>query len=84
MADLISPTGDTSNVLSSNTAHSNSLDLINFSIITLLSYLKAIFKYLLTSSILLAIFIPIDEPHLAGFIITGYSISIALRGLLFL
>ena len=77
--DFISPIVDTLILLSSRIAHSNSLALINFSIITLLSYLKATFIYLFNSLMLFAIFIPIEEPHDAGLIITGNSISIFFR-----
>jgi len=66
---------DTIIFLSSRIAHSKSLACINFSIITLLSYLKAFFICLFNSFMLLAIFIPIDEPQDAGLIITGKSIS---------
>lgn len=71
--DLISPTVDTCIFLLSKIAHSSSIALINFSIMTLLSYLNATFMYLFNSFKLLAIFIPNDEPHDAGLIITGNS-----------
>ena len=54
-------------------AHSSSFAFINFSIITLLSYLNAVFMCLFSSLILYAMLIPSDEPHEEGLMITGNS-----------